>query len=336
MKYTNQQKEIIRLIENGTIYDIPSFVTYTNQKKFVSINKSILAERFEKQVLVKRYYYPANLKIDQRNLMDEQEYNSKINLHQVNPNSYKSIDISLNNDAGIKTHVIGEQTIVLDLYKGIYIAESFNDIYEFLILWQHLKEEMLIQECSCDNYVDTLGLFYKSQYIRPVFLDTPESALIDFSSCSISDKYLLDQDFIFCSDAHFRCQDFIGKRIYPSIHLSLFVKNNFMTESEISQRRSMRVAWIAILVSILLAILPYVNDHLQPDPIFPIINDMQNTISTLEMRLEEICNQIELNNALHKDALMNDEIIEALRSIIEEISRLEEKLATNTDVAPKT
>jgi hypothetical protein len=334
MKYNNTNKEIIQMIENGTIFDIPSFVSYKKQRKLAKIDKAILVDQFEKEIPIKRYYYPANLRIDPRNLISENEYERKVKLHEVNPESYKSVDISLRNDAGIKKHVVDKRNIMLDFYNGIYISESFNDIYEFLILWQHLKNEMLIQECSCDNYVDTLGLFYKPKNIRPEILDTPTTELIEYTSCTISDKCFLDQDYVFFNDAYLRCKDYIGKKIYPSIHLSLFVKNNFETDSEIAQRKSMRVAWIAILVSIILAVFPYINDYLQPDDTDPILNQIHDSLLALEMKTEQICNLMETNNALHEGTLENDDIVNALQSIIEEMLRFEENLTNDTHDIP--
>lgn len=336
MKYNKANKEIIRLIENGTIFDIPSFVSYKKQRKLAKIDKAILVDQFEKGVPIKRYYYPTNLRIDPRNLMTENEYERKVKLHEVNPVSYKSVDISLRNDAGIKTHVVDGHNVMLDFYNGIYISDSFNDIYEFLILWQHLKNEMLIQECSCDNYADTVGLLYMPKNIRPEILDTPATELIEYTSCSISDKCFLDQDYVFSNDAYLRCKDYIGKKIYPSIHLSLFVKNNFETAGEIAQRKSMRVAWIAILVSIILALFPYINDYLQPDVPDPIISHIQDSLSALEMKTEQVVNLMETNNALHEDALESDDIVNALQSIIEGISRLEDNLTNSTHDIPET
>lgn len=307
MKYNNANKEIIRMIENGTIFDIPSFVSYKKQRKLAKIDKALLIDQFETGIPIKRFYYPVNLRIDPRNLMTENEYKRKVTLHEINPESYKSVDISLRNDAGIKTHVADGLNIMLDFYNGIYISESFNDIYEFLILWQHLKDEMLIQECSCDNYTDTLGLFYEPKNIRPEILDTPATELIEYTSCSISDKCFLTQDYVFSNDAYLRCKDYVGKKIYPSIHLSLFVKNNFETDGEIAQRKSMRVAWIAIWVSILLAVFPYITDYFQPDTPDPILSHIQDLLFALEMQTEQIANLMEINNALHEDALENDD-----------------------------
>lgn len=336
MKYNNTNKEIIRMIENGTIFDIPSFVSYKKQRKLAKIDKAILVDQFEKGIPIKRYYYPANLRVDPRNLMTENEYERKVKLHEINPESYKSVDISLRNDAGIKTHVVDDHNIMLDFYNGIYFAESFNDIYEFLILWQHLKNEMLIQECSCDNYADTLGLFYMPKNIRPGILDTPATELIECTSCSISDKHFLDQDYVFSNDAYLRCKDYIGKKIYPSIRLSLFVKNNYETDGEIAQRKSMRVARIAILVSIILALFPYINDYLQPDVPDPVLSHIQDSLSALEIKTGQVVDLMETNNALHEDAFESDDIVNALQSIIEEISQLEEYLTNPTHEIPDT
>lgn len=336
MKYTREQKEIMRQIQNGTIFDIPSFSSYYNLQKHIVIDKTELDKRFDKEISTKKYYYPVNLRRNSSNVITEAEYLSKIDSHEINPCSYTSTSLSLKHDIGIKTFKIGPHEVTVDLYDGINIAESFSKIYEFLILWQHLKKEMLIQECPSDNDVETLNLLFApvQQTANQSVTDKSILNYIDYETFTISDKYLVDCDYIFCTDAYYRCQEFIGKKIYPSMQLSLFVKNNFETFNEVSQKKSLHAAWAAILVSIILALYPYISNHLQSDPYISYVNQIQASIIELEEQTEELSGQLETIAEIYEDHPTKGEIFKTLQLIYEKISQLEKLLTESQNDVP--
>lgn len=325
MKYSKKQKEIIKLIQNGIIFDIPSFVSYYSLTKHVVIDKISLSKKFDEESFSKRYFHPVSLKRHQTNVMTEVEYRSKADRHDINPCSYTSTLLSLKHDVGLKTLTIDDHTFTIDLYNGVNIAESFSEIYEFLILWQHLKNEMLVLECSGDNEKETLSLMFSAtpQKGNQLLEDDVVCNYIDYDTFTISDRYLIEYDYAFCTDIYYRCRDFVGKRIYPSMQLSLFVENKFETFDEISQRKSLCAAWIAIWVSILLGLSSYVGDYLQADPYSTYLNRIQNSISQVEKQTQAICEYMESSIEIQSDNTTNEKILKTLQSILQKVSQIE-------------
>lgn len=234
--------------------------------------------------------------------------------------------MSIEYDAGIKSLKLRDQEVVINLYEGIYIIESWSEIFEFLILWQHLKNEMLIQECSWNNQRDALCYLFSPvppQVYQPI---SEENIVdyIDFDTFTISDKYFIDQDYAFSEEAYHRCQDFIGKRIYPSIQLSLFIKRKFETFDEISLKKSLRVAWVAIFISIIIALVPLYNEFRQEDPYLPLIYQLKKSLFAIEVFTEKA--SVESNAMVNYDNSTNDDVLNMLQSILDEIMNLEQQL----------
>ncbi len=336
MKYTKKQKEIIQLIENGTIFDIPSFASHYGLMKQVRIDKSKLKDKFDKEVSMKNYYKPICLRTSSNSILSETEYQSKVDRDEINPESYTPIVLSIKYDAGIKLIQLRDREILIDLYEGVHIIESCSEVFEFLILWQHLKSEMLIQECSWANERDAFCLFLSPspQQVCQSISEKNITDCIDFDTFTISDKHFIDEDYVFQIESYRRCQDFIGKRIYPSIRLSLFIKRNFETFDEISLKKSLRVAWVAIVISIIIAMVPLCKEFGQKHPYLPLINQMQSSLFAIEDYMEDISAESETAVNLDKNDSTKDEILKTLQLILNEIINLEQRLNDSTCDVP--
>ena len=107
------------------------------------------------------------------------------------------------------------------------------------------------------------------------------------------------------------------------MQLSLFVENKFETFDEISQRKSLCAAWIAIWVSILLGLSSYVGDYLQADPYSTYLNRIQNSISQVEKQTQAICEYMESSIEIQSDNTTNEKILKTLQSILQKVSQIE-------------
>lgn len=287
MKLTKHQKEIIRHIYNGDIYDILSYVKFFNLGKTIKFDKNDVDKSFDSDELPKKFYCPHNLHHNFVNMIPESIFNDQLLNEEVDPENYTEYTIHLSYTSGIKNESWNGQKFTFDFYNGVYVINSFNEILEFLILWQYLISEMLILEVSSDFSADLLGLFYE-KCPNPVTHNLSlEDRIkrIDFKNLTYDDQNYLKEDNYTLSHEHCCiCKEYLGKRMYPSARLGIFIKKKFTTYEENTQNRALFVAWLAIFVSIALTFAPYFHqeDNTNIEAISQDIKEIKDAINATE------------------------------------------------------
>lgn len=298
MKFTKHQKEVIRRIFNGDIYDISSYIKYYNLGRKIKFNKHEIIEKFNQDSLPKIYYYPKNLKLTYANIISEDIYKQRVKQGFINPNSYNQIILSLSFSSGNKKETWENNSYEINFYDGVYIANNFNDILEFLTLWQYLKSQMLILEAPCQLTPCILGLFYEKVEAIPLKITSTEEKikLIDFNHFAYDDRYYLSEDYKLSFDHCTICKDYIAKKIYPSVQLGVFIKKRFRTSEEQAQIGASRLAKLAIIVSILINLFP-----LRPQEKSPEIISIQQDIKNIKTDIKKSINDSKKYKKLSKE-----------------------------------
>lgn len=260
MKFSKHQKEIIKQINNGKIYNIISYLKFFNLGETIVLNKDDILHKFNTDNIPKIYYYHKNLKIKYSNIISEDVYNNKVLNNELNPENYESVTLKLNYNQGIKHEIWDNKNYTINFYDGVYIAKSFNNIIDFLALWQYLKSEMLILEVPNDITANELSIFYEKQTSSNSNILSLEERIqqINFDDFTYEDShYMLENIYTFSKEKCTICKEYLDRRIYPTTKLKIFIQKRFKTTEEKTQSSALCAAWIAIFVSIILTFLPY-------------------------------------------------------------------------------
>ena len=312
MKLSKHQKETIRKIFLGEIYDITSYLKYFNLGTEVKFDKDSIEESFGKDNLPKKYYYHNSVKRKPSNMLTEADYLQKLQNGELEPSHYIECTLRLSYNTRIEQETWEGQKFTLNFYEGVYTANSFTDILEFLTMWQFLKSEMLILEVPQDFSPKVLGLFYTKTALYSDNSMPIESRIknIDYKSFTYDDQYYLNSNYTLSHEHCLMCKEYLDKRICPSDRLGLFIKRHFKTDEEETQNKALFVAWLAIFVSIALTFLPYFHKEKNPnlDAITQDIQDIKNFIDSSKL---------------------NENITQKIDSIIKKLDEIDSKLYSN-------
>lgn len=332
MRFTKYQQNIIKKIASGEIQDIYSYLTTCNLVSLAQYNRNEIEHAFKDDDIPKEYYYPKKLPPKISTIETPKEFAIKVEQGAINPDKYDKVSLNLNYNIGIKHLSWFDIDYELDFYKGVYIANSFNDIVTFLLIWQYLKSEMLILDLPADLTAETLGLFYERNTRTDLAqLENLSERIkkINFADCSYDDgNYFNGIDYTFSIEHCTICKEYLGRKLYPTPELNIFIQRNFKTTEEKTQSSALLAAWLAIFVAILL---PIIQSFQKSDPEYfsDIITDIGEINTQLEnsndqsinfyeeltTSLEEIKQQLE---SLDKSSDFS-EIVSKVNCILEEI-----------------
>ena len=126
MKLSKHQKETIRKIFSGEIYDITSYLRYFDLGTEVKFDKDSIEASFNKDTLPKKYYCHNSVNRKSSNILTEADYLQKLQNGELNPSHYRESILKLSYNTGIKQEIWEGQNYTLNFYEGVYIANSFH------------------------------------------------------------------------------------------------------------------------------------------------------------------------------------------------------------------
>lgn len=256
MRFSKLQKSIVKSIFNGEIYDILSYIKVFKLGEYIQFNKEEVIQKFKTDNIEKEYFYPRILGPKLTTIYSHSEYQNKLKAKEINPEEYKKIELQLDFNEECRVECWNDMDYEFNFYQGVYITKSFQDILDFLTLWEHLKSEMLIFEIPSALSSEVLGLFYKKEIHDSDNSSVDRLKLINFDSFTYGDTNYLKDSYEISTEHCLMFQNYLGKRIYPTTKLGIFINKRFRTSEEATQNKALMAAWLAILVTILLAIIP--------------------------------------------------------------------------------
>lgn len=300
MYFSKHQKEILKRINSGEIYDILSYVKSFDLMEFKKIDKSSIDDLFAQDNIPKTYYHANDLSRQRSNIFTKDEFNSKRKNGNIDSSEYTKHTLILKYEGGTKQVSWNENNYCFNLYEGVYICTQLNSLLDFLIVWQYLKSNMLVLEVTQNCTKETLQLFLVPKTNSQNCITDIESRIskIDFENFTISDKYYLGGVEYQLSDDYLRFQDFFEKRIYASPSLSTFISNKYKTKEERIQSSALWAAWLAIFVSIVLTFVPWLYETNSSNDYTPIVNSISSDVSGIKLSLEDILQAETENNSL--------------------------------------
>lgn len=267
MRLTKKQKEMIRTIASGEVWDILSYVKAFQQTQSARYDWNLVQQSFSQDPEAGCCYCPKNLKPTPANRMREDVFLEKQARGQVKAEDYICLKPQLEKTLDKQIETVGDREFSFDLYVGVEMMESFDQLVEFLAIWQFLRERALVLEVPQPLDGETAGLFFQRQP-RGTVPDPDGDKAQGALRCS-DRRYLTDGEYHLSQERLTICGEFLGRRVYPAPGLKLFIQNRFRSWDEAAQSRALWAAWAAVAVSILIALAPYLSafltEALSPD-----------------------------------------------------------------------
>ncbi len=209
------------------------------------------------------------------------------------------------------------------LQNHYLVADDFDDIIDFITLWAYLKREALILEVNKSITSEDISIFFetKEQKIKPdtipnwkvifeIVSDKTETELAKGIQHHVPTKdatYYIEKVWKFNFEHLTTCSEYINKKIIASSELRVFKQKKFKTVEQISQRKNLFVAWIAVAISVISIIISNIIPHFQAKE-----TDYLDEINQRLSIVEEVVSNNERDELIIKE--MNDikEVLEKL------------------------
>lgn len=283
MNFDAHQKDIIRAIRDKKVYDIFSFVKEFGYYEVYKIPMEELQDAFDKREKDRKY--PVNV-YKAGELVKTDERTMKYVSSEMITMKYFIIQM-------------GNQKIEFDAYskKGIMINTSFDEIKNFIAIWEYLKRELQVLEVKKDINKDEIGLFFEKVPNKEY---APNKDQVVERLIPISEEY--DDEEIkyrhkisaleFVPEVLERkeeefliCEGYFDKKIIPTPALDNFIKEGFCTPDQVATKKSLKVAWVAIVISLLATIFSIYATY-NVDPSDRNLQQIQEQIKSIEKHID--------------------------------------------------
>ena len=331
MKLTKDQKTIIEKIMDGTVYDIPSYLRVFGKGADRQYNEDEIRNTFANSEMGQTYSYK---EIDDHYFTEVYDNAGKLirEIPVTNEQTYKFRKYHLEKpvEAEIEMRIpsqivnyAGQRYSFNFLENSYFVANRFEDIVDFITLWSYLKQEALIIEVSKKIENSDLSVFFEKEsreIQKGGDLYWKENIKIE-SSAENNElpklhgrlvPYKLTENYITevwkLNNEHLiMCEEFIGKKIFASSILQIYRQNKYRTFEEISQRRNLIVAGVAVGISVFSVVVGNIFPLCEPQET-EYLNKLSQQVSVIE---SEIAIDEKTEDVMQK----MDEILSMLKNI---------------------
>lgn len=339
MKLNSHQRKIVSRINRGEIYDIPSYLRSFHKGKVEKYDMDFIRKKFNEDEAGKEYKvmkkgYSSYI----YSYVDQNFSGVKVTTPLALPR--KLSDIS-DDEWEYKKAVLDENITALEYNyadqrfkfdfkdEGVFIANNFEEILDFVSLWSYLKHEALIFEVSRPILQEEISIFYESspkktentkdkkveQNWKKGSLDQIfESLAVDFFQDVPTRSALkyLDVEWKINEEHLIMCREFIGKKFYATSALHSYAAHNYKTVEELDRLRSISIATFALLVSVM---------AFAYNVMFPTYLEDIKAINQQISGISEEISKIHINQMSSEDLESINECLDEMKSSLEEIKQ---------------
>lgn len=350
MKFTKHEKEIIRKINTGEVYDILSYLKAFNLTTFRKLDKEVAKKRLVEKENGATYqqikHGSKEPKPVQITLANSKFQNTTIYEYDKDIIEYVPATLTY---AGAKQKIttLDGAKYSYDYIHGINFTNSFDDVKRFLVIWQYLKAEGLIIEVDKETTREDYEIFLEYKPIAETSYKKYESEDVtsfekdgqvytkveNYPILFAYDDPNAKKDFRDYIDYYFEynksyeklCQQFIGKQIFAGPDLALFVDRHFHTKEQINTILNLIPAYAALVLTLIITIYQEYSGNESTERIYnqlssieaQLAENTQNSftakdLENIEKQLDEILN-IKFDDTQIQNKL--DEILTAIESI---------------------
>lgn len=331
MKLTKDQKAIIEKIIDGTVYDIPSYLRVFGKGAERQYNEDEIRNAFVNSEMGQAYSYK---EIDDHYFAEVYDNAGKLirEIPVTNEQTYKfkryhlekpvKAELAMRIPSQIVNYA-GKRYSFNFLENSYFVANRFKDIVDFITLWSYLKQEALIIEVSKNIENSDLSVFFEKESrtiqkggdlhwkenretvsaVEDKELPKYHVKLVPYKLA----KNYITEEWKFNDEHLIMCAEFIGKKIFASSILQIYRQNKYRTFEEISQRRNLVVAWVAVGISVFSVVV---------GNIFPLFEPQETEyLNKLSQQVSVIESEIALDEKVEDVMQKMDEILSMLKNM---------------------
>lgn len=250
MKFSKNQKKIIKLIADGKVNDITSCMRICGFTQKVELNKSSIEKEIKRSDLWKEYKVLRN---DFTLFSNEKSKKGFIKLTSICEDDYTYEYPVLDYNSFLKQVDAANKTYEVDFTEPRIISKNMDIIYDLVLVWKYLIDNSLILEVEKEVSADDISIFYTLKRKKCVF--TIEGILRDDqyyrNTPRIDAEKVISNNLEFMTDYGLICESKINKKIVATPELDLFIKKGFKTREDLFNRHTVIVAWLAIIISVI-------------------------------------------------------------------------------------
>lgn len=335
MELTKHQEQIVDKIIEGKVYDITTYLKEFEKAHMKQYDLSEIRKVFENLEKDKRYSF-----IEQDSyyytLVHDEEGRIKNRYKITEPLTYRfkenpltePVRAELNETIQKQSVLFQGEKYTFNFAEEVLVADSFENIKEFLALWCYLKSEALIFDVSKPVAHEDIGLFFemKSQEIvkdnNPTWwtkavIDSVGEAVNDAEYHNVLAPYkdidnYMERIWEVNEDNLRACEEFIGRKILTTGALEAYQQKKYKTVEELTVKDNLRIARIAVWISVISVLI---------GNILPLFQKQDTDY------LDEISYKItEIEDRMEKDNSKSD-VIDKLNEIQDQLKVLEEKFS---------
>lgn len=325
MNFDAHQKNIIKAINDKSVYDILSFVKTFGYYEIYKNSKEELQAAFDRRE--KNRKYPVHV-YKARDLFHKGEHVLKSTSSEMVTVNYFIIN---SKNARFEFDVYSEE--------GICIKTSFDEIKNFIAIWEYLKRELDVLEVKKDINKEEVGLFFErvpNEKYAPDKEQEFDTHLIPISEeddngeihykHKISAMEFIPEVLERNEEELLVCESYFDKKIIPTPALKNFIEEDFSTPDQVATRKSLYAAWVAIWISICATIFSvYATYNVDPSDanlkqIQEQLKSIEDQIDTAnEFELEQILTEIQSIDISEYDDKDMKEAVENIEKSLDEI-----------------
>ena len=275
MKLTSHQKRIVDAIISKQVYDIRSYFEYFGKSHKCKYDFEQIKSVFEMNENGRTYmfrkgddsYFYTDTYDCLGNLCNTRRV-ANLTTHELHDRPISvPVKATLSQKAIVESFEYNGVKFIFDfLKKGYPVADSFEDIVDFITLWSYLKREALILEVDKPISEDDISVFFEleEQTINPnsnpywsrhfeILSEETESEPAEIIYELLPEKdpqHYIRQAWKLNEENLLTCSEFIGKKIIASSELRIYKQKKYKTTEEIFNLRNLIVAWVAVGISV--------------------------------------------------------------------------------------
>jgi len=283
MKFTKKQKKIVQDIMDKKVYDITSFLrVYGHTKEFKYDKEGIEAafneiEQGRKYKVLKQGLSQFNMKFSPTTGKVQHVKNT------FTDDDFEYKKATIDYSKLVKHRTVNDTEFKFNLLQTNIIGTGFSDIFDFLVVWQHLKENGLILEVEKQMKNEDVSVFYNEvnkgdkipnncnvqsfenlPNLRGINNKTIENIIFEKEISNIFDSIkpperdamnFVSTTLEFDEESFKICESKISYKIIPTPQLYYFIQKNFKTDVEAFNRNTLIAAWTAIIITLTFSII---------------------------------------------------------------------------------
>lgn len=339
MKLTKHQERIVDKIVDGKVYDITSYLKEFDKAHKQKYDIDEIRKVFENHEKDKSYsftekdsYYYTLVHDESGKIRNRYRVTESLTYIFRDYPLEGLVKAKLNESVHKQAVQFHGQKYIFDFKEEVLVADSFEDIKEFIALWCYLKNEALIFDVNKPVRNEDIGLFFEifpqeitgdnnPSWQRTTVIDSVGEYVNDVESHDVLAPYKNINDYIdrvwkLNKENFNACEEFIDRKILATGALKVYKQKKYQTVEELSVKANLRIAKIAVIISVISVLIGNIMPFFQK----------QDTDY-----LDEISQKISVMEELIKENTNSSEITDEIKEIRNDLKGIEEKMIEMAD-----